>query len=388
LFTKRGFISTSELEESRNHKQGGLANLAAELGVELPHAARLWREVQDSHTNEESPTTTASQLLQQQAQHTRNHIVTFAKDVDSLLGGGIPLGHLTEIAGLPGTGKTQLAMQLAVLVRLPTIFGGVQGSTLYIDSEGSFSPERCYQMSHALIKHVQGTCQRRPHIQNNSQISLTEQTLLESIQVFRVHDETCQTATIQRLQEYITNHHHQHQQQQEEETKIKLIVIDSIAFHYRAITPTSPNYYLERTKQLTSLASHLSDLAQTHHLAVVCINQMTTKLFPDKSSTMVPALGESWAHSVTTRLLLEQSTNNTSHRTCTLVKSPHRPSGKAHFQVLPQGIRGMTKKSPPNTNTNTNTNNDDAPLPSTVTPHRFRTDTQNNENQSKRLRTN
>lgn len=335
LLTQRGFVSTRELEESRS-SGGGMANLAAELDVNLQTAANLMREVQGCLTDESPQIMTAGDLLQDQT-YQRNHIVTFAKEVDQLLGGGIALGQVTEISGLPGSGKTQLAMQLCVLCRLPTIFGGVEGKAIYIDAEGSFSPERCLDMSEALIQHVQSTAQRR-NVTDTSSFLTTEQ-ILDSINVFRVHDETAQQATLYGLPKFLS--------QPNQELPVKLIVIDSIAFHYRAITPTSSKYYLQRTKQLTSLAGFLSDLARDHDLAVVCINQMTTKLNNQKSTTsLIPALGESWAHAVTTRLLLKQQ-QQYSHqessdlRTCTLIKSPHRPAGTAQFRVLQQGIRGL-----------------------------------------------
>ena len=62
----------------------------------------------------------------------RHNIVTFSRTIDQLLGGGIPLGSVTEIAGLPGTGKTQLGMQLCVNARLPKSFGGVDGQHLLL----------------------------------------------------------------------------------------------------------------------------------------------------------------------------------------------------------------------------------------------------------------
>ena len=34
-------------------------------------------------------------------------IVTFCEDVDEMLGGGVPLGKITELCGAPGVGKTQ-----------------------------------------------------------------------------------------------------------------------------------------------------------------------------------------------------------------------------------------------------------------------------------------
>ena len=34
-------------------------------------------------------------------------VVTFSEEIDRALGGGLPVGRLTEISGLPGAGKTQ-----------------------------------------------------------------------------------------------------------------------------------------------------------------------------------------------------------------------------------------------------------------------------------------
>jgi RAD51-like protein 2 len=81
-------------------------------------------------------------------------IVTFCAKFDDMLGGGIPLGKITEICGSAGTGKTQLCMQLAVDVTFPGEFGGVAGHTLYIDTEGSMVVERLAQMARAAVKHI------------------------------------------------------------------------------------------------------------------------------------------------------------------------------------------------------------------------------------------
>lgn len=41
------------------------------------------------------------------AEQLQSYIVTFSAQVDGMLGGGIPLGKITEICGAPGVGKTQ-----------------------------------------------------------------------------------------------------------------------------------------------------------------------------------------------------------------------------------------------------------------------------------------
>lgn len=40
-------------------------------------------------------------------EQTLSFIVTFSAKVDEMLGGGIPLGKITELCGAPGIGKTQ-----------------------------------------------------------------------------------------------------------------------------------------------------------------------------------------------------------------------------------------------------------------------------------------
>ncbi len=49
---------------------------------------------------------TALDMLRQEK--ARQPIVTFCQDLDEMLGGGIPLGKITELCGAPGVGKTQI----------------------------------------------------------------------------------------------------------------------------------------------------------------------------------------------------------------------------------------------------------------------------------------
>ena len=51
-------------------------------------------------------------------------------------------GAITEIFGEFRTGKTQLCHTLAVTCQLPGSMGGGEGKCLYIDTEGTFRPER------------------------------------------------------------------------------------------------------------------------------------------------------------------------------------------------------------------------------------------------------
>jgi len=52
------------------------------------------------------------------------------------LGGGVPVGRITEMCGPPGIGKTQLSIQLAVDVTIPELFGGLGKQAVYIGKYG------------------------------------------------------------------------------------------------------------------------------------------------------------------------------------------------------------------------------------------------------------
>lgn len=69
-------------------------------------------------------------------------LTTGSRDLDKLLGGGIETGSITEIFGEFRTGKTQICHTLAVTCQLPISQGGGEGKCLYIDTEGTFRPER------------------------------------------------------------------------------------------------------------------------------------------------------------------------------------------------------------------------------------------------------
>lgn len=56
--------------------------------------------------------------------------------------GGVETGSITEVFGEFRTGKTQLCHTLAVTCQLPIDHGGGEGKCLYIDTEGTFRPER------------------------------------------------------------------------------------------------------------------------------------------------------------------------------------------------------------------------------------------------------
>ena len=156
---------------------------------------------------------------------------------------------------------------------------------------------------------------------------LTMQCILESITLVRPQN---QASFIDFICNDLESTIHQNQ-------TVKLIVIDSIAFFFRSFTGD----YGERTRLLSLLAQKLRRLAHIYQIAVVVTNQMTTKLKTGNQgggSLMVPAMGESWGHACTHRIILLWHNKK---RSAWLCKSSTRQDGLAPYQISENGIEDV-----------------------------------------------
>jgi RecA/RadA recombinase len=81
-------------------------------------------------------------------ERTRSHLLlsTGLPDLDSLLGGGLGTGEVTELLGGPSTGKTQLCLLACAAQAVRADGSGV----LVLDTGGCFRAERVYQLAQRL----------------------------------------------------------------------------------------------------------------------------------------------------------------------------------------------------------------------------------------------
>jgi RecA/RadA recombinase len=68
-------------------------------------------------------------------------VSTGSSQLDSILGGGVSFGRLTEFSGDSGAGKSQ------VLFTLVVAFPQEMGRLLFVDTAGTFRPERVHQIA-------------------------------------------------------------------------------------------------------------------------------------------------------------------------------------------------------------------------------------------------
>ncbi|XP_036310264.1 DNA repair protein RAD51 homolog 3 isoform X5 [Pipistrellus kuhlii] len=271
-----GFQTAEELLDVKPSELSKEVGISKEEALEALQIIRRECLTDKPRHAESGKKCTALDLLEQE--HTQNFIITFCSALDNILGGGVPLTKTTEICGAPGVGKTQLCMQLAVDVQIPECFGGVEGEAVFIDTEGSFMVDRVVDLATACIQHLHliagtGMEEAHPKILEN----FTLENILSHIYYFRCHD------------------------------------------------------YTELLAQVYLLSDFLSE-----HAKVILTNQMTTKI--DKNQAMlIPALGESWGHAATIRLILHWDQKQS--RLATLYKSPSQKESTVLFQITPQGFR-------------------------------------------------
>ncbi|XP_037994847.1 DNA repair protein RAD51 homolog 2 isoform X1 [Motacilla alba alba] len=85
--------------------------------------------------------------LRKSANPSSAFLSTTLHSLDTVLHGGVPCGSLTEITSPPGCGKTQFCIMLSVLATLPVSMGGLDGAVIYIDTESAFSAERLIEIA-------------------------------------------------------------------------------------------------------------------------------------------------------------------------------------------------------------------------------------------------
>ncbi|AAL82050.1 DNA repair and recombination protein RadA [Pyrococcus furiosus DSM 3638] len=248
----------------------------------------------------------ADEYLKKRA--TIGRISTGSKSLDKLLGGGIETQAITEVFGEFGSGKTQLAHTLAVMVQLPPEEGGLNGSVIWIDTENTFRPERIREIA-----------------QNRG---LDPDEVLKHIYVARAFNSNHQMLLVQQAEDKI-------KELLNTDRPVKLLIVDSLTSHFRS-------EYIGRgalAERQQKLAKHLADLhrlANLYDIAVFVTNQVQARPDAFFGDPTRPIGGHILAHSATLRVYLRKGKGG--KRIARLIDAPHLPEGEAVFSITEKGI--------------------------------------------------
>jgi DNA repair protein RadA len=233
------------------------------------------------------------------------YITTGSKEFDGLLGGrGVESRAITEAFGAYGSGKTQLGLTLAVRVQLPVESGGANGKCVFIDTEGTFRPQRIKQIAEAM--------------------NANAEKVLKNIFVARAFNSDHQMLLLEKIGEMVRNGE-----------PIKLLIIDSLTAHFRAEF-AGRGQLADRQQKLNRYLHDLMKLAETHNLAVYVTNQVMAnpaQMFGDPTTAIG---GNIVGHASTYRLYLRRGKQGS--RVAKLIDSPNLPDNEIVYFVTDAGV--------------------------------------------------
>ncbi|XP_046673247.1 DNA repair protein XRCC3 [Homalodisca vitripennis] len=232
---------------------------------------------------------------------------TGCSQLDSFLQGGVLTRGITELSGQSGCGKTQLCLQLALTVQLPTTSCGLDAGAVFICTEDRFPSIRLNQ----LLK-TSPVAQKFPNIKFGNNIFVEH--IGDTADLMR--------CVSMRLPQLMKQH------------RVGLVVVDSVAGVFRADYTTAES--LQRARDLRTFASQLHLVANMYSTAVICVNQVSDIRKGEVTQT-VPALGLAWANLVTCRL---QMFRNNDLRHLQIVFSPHLPQQSRQYTITSAGVVG------------------------------------------------
>jgi DNA repair protein RadA len=227
---------------------------------------------------------------------------TGSKSLDELLLGGVETQAVTEFYGEFGSGKSQICHTLCATASRPLSEKGLDRKVIYIDTEGTFRPERLQQIAES----------RR----------LLPVEVLKNTVVCKVYNSSHLELIVKDLGRYVN------------ESKTKLVIIDSIISLHRAEF-LGRGTLADRQQKLNSILHKLVRVAELFNVAIVITNQVQTSpdaFFGDPTKA---AGGNVIGHTSTYRIYLRKSGEN---RIAKMIDSPYHPYSDIRFTLNEKGI--------------------------------------------------
>jgi DNA repair protein RadA len=244
---------------------------------------------------------------------------TGSRALNELLLGGIETQAVTEFYGEFGSGKSQICHTLCAIATQPVEAGGLDGGVIYIDTEGTFRPERLNQIARAR--------------------ALEPSHVLKNVAICKIYNSSHLELIVKDIGKYINDF------------KAKLVIIDSIISLHRAEFP-GRGTLADRQQRLNSILHKLIRLSEIFNIAIVITNQVQSSpdtFFGDPTKA---AGGNVLGHASTYRIYLKKSGEN---RVARIIDSPYHPYSDARFTLNEKGADDLedetasTKKKSANT---------------------------------------
>lgn len=224
-----------------------------------------------------------------------NHKIPSNSSLDDLLDGGFEKGCVTQIFGSPSSGKSNVALTLAVNVAKNN------RKVIYIDTEGGISIDRIKQISGHYFSNV-----------------------ANNIMVLEPTDFLQQTENLRSIDVWLRKHH----------DEVDLIILDSAVALYRVDDMKSYKLSKELRKQIQLL----SNIARKYDIAVIITNQIYAA-FDDEGNNEVKAVGGDIIEYISKVIIKLERGEDINQRIATLKRHRSIPEGKqVTFSITSNGI--------------------------------------------------
>uniref|UniRef100_A0A7S3PN31 RecA family profile 1 domain-containing protein n=1 Tax=Aplanochytrium stocchinoi TaxID=215587 RepID=A0A7S3PN31_9STRA len=250
---------------------------------------------------------------------------TGIRELDSALRGGLRSGHIHEIVGRAGAGKTQFCLTLAVVV------ASTGRGVIYIDTENKFSAERIVEIA------------------SSRKFLMSVEEIAKRVIVIKPSNSKQVLKQLQGMEAVIISN------------KVGLVLVDSIAALVR-LDYSTRSRIVARQRMLSKQASQLKYLANAFSIPILVTNQVSSFdgavslktaegvslecTSSEPSYAMFnPALGNTWAHCVNVRILLEVISEQQTTRRLRIVKSPSCAAKTVYVDLTISGIIGTNENS-------------------------------------------
>ncbi|CAD6577416.1 MAG: Meiotic recombination protein dmc1 [Tremellales sp. Tagirdzhanova-0007] len=250
-------------------------------------------------------------------------ITTGSKSVDAILGGGISTQSISEVYGEFRTGKTQLCHTLCVTTQLPEDQGGASGKVAYIDTEGTFRPDRVKSIADRYG--VDSGMAQDNILCARAWSSEQQNEMLVELAIRFVEDRTYKLLIVDSVMNLFRQDYSGRGELSERQQVVSL--------------PVGADDPLIISKKLNQFLSRLQRIAEEFNVAILLTNQVqadpgAAAMFAAASSAK-PVGGHVLAHASATRMQLRKGRGE--ERIAKLQDSPDMPEAEATYALKAGG---------------------------------------------------
>jgi DNA repair protein RadA len=292
-------------------------DLATHTAVELSEKVKCSRDAAAKYITAAQKLMRENNLIDQEfmsaseAEGKRKEVLrlsTGSAALDKFFLGGIETKAVTEFFGEFGSGKSQLCHTVSAIACQPVEKGGLGGGVIYLDTEGTFRPERLRR-----IAELRG---------------LDAEQVMSMVKSAKAYGSSHLEVLIGDLGKYV------------EQFNAKLVIVDSVTNLHRAEYIGRGNL-AERQGKLATIMHKLLRTAEIYNIAVIITNQVhhsPDSMFGDPTK---PAGGNIVGHASTYRIYLRKAGAD---RIARMVDSPSHPYTEQRFTVDESGVRDIEEE--------------------------------------------